>query len=253
MAWMTLPELLVLAAAGAVAGTASAMAGGASLLTFPVLLALGLQPLDANVTNTTGLVPTAVGAALASREELEGQGGLMASLWPPMVAGSLVGAAILLLAPDEVFGAVVPFLIAGSAVLLLVQPWIVARAGRRLHERNRRGAWISAFCVAIYAGYFGAAGGILFMALVGLFTTVSLHRLNALKNVLMGISNAVAAVLFALVAPVYWPAVCALALGSLAGGAGGVRIVRRIPPRPLRIGVAVIGLSIAAWLMATGA
>jgi uncharacterized protein len=250
---MTLPELLLLAAAGVVAGAASAMAGGASLLTFPVLLALGLPPLDANVTNTTGLVPTAVGAALASREELEGQRSLMLFLGPPMIAGSLAGAAILLLTPAGVFDAVVPFLIAASALLLLVQPWIIARAGQRLRDGNRRAAWISAGCVAVYAGYFGAAAAVLFMALVGLFTTVSVHRLNALKNVLLGICNAFAALLFALVAPVHWPAACALALGCVAGGAIGVRLVRRIPPRPLQIGVAVIGLSIAAWLGATGA
>ena len=250
---MTLPELLLLAAAGVVAGAASAMAGGASLLTFPVLLALGLPPLDANVTNTTGLVPTAVGAALASREELEGQRDLMIFLCPPMIAGSLAGAAILLLAPPGVFGAVVPFLIAASALLLLVQPWIIARAGQRLRDGNRRGAWIAAGCVAVYAGYFGAAAAVLFMALVGLFTTVSVHRLNALKNVLLGICNAFAALLFALVAPVHWPAACALALGGVAGGAIGVRLVRRIPPRPLQIGVGVIGLAIAAWLAATGA
>ena len=250
---MTGPELLLLATAGVVAGAASAMAGGASLLTFPVLLALGLPPLAANVTNTTGLVPVAVGAALASREELEGQRDLMIFLSPPMIAGSLAGAAILLLAPPGVFEAIVPFLIGGSALLLLAQPWIIARAGRRLRDGSRRGAWIAAGCVAVYAGYFGAAAAVLFMALVGLFTTVSMHRLNALKNVLFGVCNAFAAGIFALVAPVHWPAACALALGSLAGGAGGVRLVRRIPPRPLRIGVALIGLSIAAWLVATGA
>ena len=249
---MTVPELVLLAAAGVVAGAASAMAGGASLLTFPVLLALGLPPLDANVTNTTGLIPTAVGAALASREELEGQRDLMLFLGPPMIAGSLAGAAILLVTPAGVFGAVVPFLIAGSALLLLAQPWVIARAGLRLRDGHRRAAWIAAGCVAVYAGYFGAAAAVLFMALMGLFTTVSIHRLNALKNVLLGICNAVAAVLFALVAPVHWPAACALAVGSLAGGAGGVRLVRRVPPRALRIGVGVIGLSIAAWLLATG-
>lgn len=253
MARMSAPELLLLATAGLVAGAASAMAGGASLLTFPVLLALGLPPLAANVTNTTGLVPVAIGAALASREELAGQRSLMVFLCPPMIAGSLAGAAILLLAPPGVFEAVVPFLIGGSALLLLVQPWIIARAGRRLRDGDRRGAWLSAGCVAVYAGYFGAAAAVLFMALVGLFTTVSVHRLNALKNVLLGAGNAFAAGLFALVAPVHWPAACALALGSLAGGASGVRLVRRIPARPLRIGVAVIGLSIAAWLVATGA
>jgi uncharacterized membrane protein YfcA len=250
---MTLPELLLLATAGVVAGAASAMAGGASLLTFPVLLALGLPPLAANVTNTTGLIPTAVGAAVASREELEGQRGLMAFLCPPMIAGSVAGAAILLLAPAGVFEAVVPALIAASALLLLFQPWVIARAGRRLRDGDRRGAWVAAGCVAVYAGYFGAAAAVLFMALVGLFTTVSVHRLNALKNVLLGISNTFAAVLFALVAPVHWPAACALALGSLAGGAGGVRLVRRVPPRALQIGVALIGLSIAAWIAVTGA
>jgi uncharacterized protein len=193
MTGMTLPELLLLAAAGMVAGTVSAMAGGASLLTFPMLLALGLPPLAANVTNTTGLIPTAVGAALASREELEGQRSLMIFLLAPMIAGSLAGAAILLLIPSGVFGAIVPFLIAGSALLLLVQPWIIARAGRRLRDGDRRGAWIAAGCVAVYAGYFGAAAAVLFMALVGLFTTVSVHRLNALKNVLLGVSNTFAA------------------------------------------------------------
>ncbi len=249
---MTGPELLLLAAAGVVAGAASAMAGGASLLTFPVLLALGLPPLAANVTNTTGLVPVAVGAALASREELEGQRDLMIFLSPPMIAGSLAGAAILLLAPPGVFEAIVPFLIGGSALLLLAQPWIIARAGRRLRDGSRRGSWIAAGCVAVYAGYFGAAAAVLFMALVGLFTTVSMHRLNALKNVLFGVCNAFAAGIFALVAPVHWPAACALALGSMAGGAGGVRIVRRIPARPLRIGVGLIGLTIAAWLLVKG-
>jgi uncharacterized protein len=251
MARMTLPELLLLTTAGVVAGAASAMAGGASLLTFPVLLALGLPPLAANVTNTTGLIPTAVGAAVASREELEGQRGLMAFLCPPMIAGSLAGAAILLLAPPGVFEAVVPALIAISALLLLFQPWVIARAGRRLRDGDRRGAWIAAGGVAVYAGYFGAAAAVMFMALVGLFTTVSVHRLNALKNVLLGICNAFAAVLFSLVAPVHWPAACALALGSLAGGAGGVRLVRRVPARTLQIAVAVIGLSIAAWLLVT--
>jgi uncharacterized membrane protein YfcA len=229
---VTVPELLLLATAGVVAGAASAMAGGASLLTFPVLLALGLPPLAANVTNTTGLIPTAIGAALASREELEGQRDLMLFLCPPMIAGSLAGGGILLLTPPGWFEAIVPFLIAGSALLLLVQPWIIARAGRRLRDGNRRGAWIAAGCVAVYAGYFGAAAAVLFMALVGLFTTVSIHRLNALKNVLLGASNAFAAALFAMVAPVHWAAACALALGSLAGGAGGVRLVRRVPPRP---------------------
>lgn len=245
---MSALQLLLLAGAGLVAGTASAMAGGASLLTFPVLLALGLSPLSANVTNTTGLVPTSVGAALASREELSGHGRRLAFLALPTVLGALAGAGALLIAPPGVFEAIVPFLIAGSSVLLVAQPWIVRRAGERLVARRRRGAWLGALASCVYAGYFGAAAAVLFMALVGLFSTESIHELNAMKNVLIGVANAVAAVTFAFAAPVDWTVAAALAVGSLAGGMAGSRLVRRIPARPLRIGIAAVGIVVAVLL-----
>lgn len=244
---------LLLAGAGLVAGTVSAMAGGASLLTFPTLLALGLPPLAANVTNTTGLVPTSVGAALASRMELEGQRSRLAYLAVPTVLGAGTGAIVLLTTPAGVFEAVVPFLIAGSSLLLLGQPWIVARAGHRLLRSDRRGSWASAFASCLYAGYFGAAAAVLFMALVGLFSTESMHQLNAIRNVLLGVANAVAMVIFAFVAPVHWEAAGALALGSLAGGMVGARLARRVPARPLRVGIALIGLAVAAWIAVAGA
>jgi uncharacterized membrane protein YfcA len=244
---------LLLAAAGFVAGTASAMAGGASLLTFPTLLALGLPPLAANVTNTTGLVPTSVGAALASRLELEGQRSRLADLAVPTVLGAGAGAALLLTTPARIFEAVVPFLIAGSSLLLLGQPWIVARAGQRLLRSDRRGSWASAFASSVYAGYFGAAAGVLFMALVGLFSTESIHQLNAIRNVLIGVANAVATVIFAFVAPVQWEAAGALALGSLAGGMVGARLARRVPAPRLRVGIAVVGLVVAGWTAVAGA
>ena len=244
---------LLLAGAGLVAGTASAMAGGASLLTFPTLLALGLPPLAANVTNTTGLVPTSIGAALASRLELEGQRSRLAYLAVPTVLGAATGAIVLLTTPVGIFEAVVPYLIAGSALLLLGQPWIVARAGQRLLRSDRRGSWGSAFVSCLYAGYFGAAAAVLFMALVGLFSTESLHQLNAIRNVLLGVANAVAMVIFAFVAPVNWAAAGALALGSLVGGMIGARLARRIPARPLRIGIAFVGLAVAAWIAVAGA
>jgi uncharacterized membrane protein YfcA len=249
VASVSAPELLLLVGAGLVAGTASAMAGGASLLTFPVLLALGLPPLSANVTNTTGLVPTSVGAALASREELAGRGRRLLFLTPPAVLGALVGAGTLLIAPPGIFEAIVPFLIAGSSVLLLLQPAIVRRAGERLAARQDRGAWLGALAASVYAGYFGAAAAVLFMALVGLFSNESIHELNAMKNVLIGVANGVAAVTFTLAAPVQWSAVAALALGCLAGGAAGVRLARRIPPQPLRWGIAAVGLAVAVWLL----
>jgi uncharacterized membrane protein YfcA len=244
---------LLLAAAGLVAGTASAMAGGASLLTFPTLLALGLPPLAANVTNTTGLVPTSVGAALASRLELEGSGSRLAFLAVPTVLGAGTGAIVLLTTPAGVFEAVVPYLIAGSSLLLLGQPWIAARAGHRLLRSDRGGSWASAFASCVYAGYFGAAAAVLFMALVGLFSTESLHQLNAIRNVLLGVANAVAMVIFAFVAPVHWEAAGALALGSLVGGMVGARLARRLPARPLRVGIALVGLAVAAWIAVAGA
>jgi uncharacterized protein len=249
---MTALQVVGLAATGVVAGAASAMAGGASLLTFPVLLGLGLSPLAANVTNTTGLVPTAIGAALASREELSGQRPLVARLAVPMVLGSLSGAAVLLLAPSSVFAAVAPLLIALSSLLLFAQPWIVARRDRAAASRNRRGAWIASFAVGVYAGYFGAAAAVLFLALVGLFIAVSLHRLNALKNVVIGAGNAVAAIVFAFVAPVDWTAAVVLAAGSLVGGATGVRLARRVRARELRLAIAAVGLAVAAWMAVGG-
>jgi uncharacterized membrane protein YfcA len=248
---MTPLQELLLVAAGRVAGTVSAMAGGASLLTFPVLLAVGLPPLDANVTNTTGLVPTSIGAALASRLELEGQRSRLAFLAVPTVLGAAAGAAVLLTTPPGVFEAMVPFLIAGSSALLLVQPWIVARVGHRLLRSDRRGSWASTFVTGLYAGYFGAAAAVLFMALVGLFSTDSIHQLNAIRNVLIGVSNAVAAVIFAFVAPVHWEASGALAVGALVGGMAGARLARRMPGRPLRLGIALVGLAVAVWIGAT--
>jgi uncharacterized protein len=125
---------------------------------------------------------------------------------------------------------------------------IVARAGQRLQGRHRRGSWGSTFAACVYAGYFGAAAAVLFMALVGLFSTESIHQLNAIKNVLIGVANGVAAVIFAFAAPVNWAAAGALAAGSLVGGAIGGRVVRHIPARPLRIGIAVVGLGVAVWL-----
>jgi uncharacterized protein len=245
-------EELLLAAAGLVAGTASAMVGGASLLTFPTLLAVGVPPLAANVSNTTGLVPTSVGAALASRLELEGSRARLAFLAVPTVLGAGTGAVVLLTTPARVFEAVVPYLIAGASLLLLAQPWIVARAGQRLRLSDRRGSWVSAFASGLYAGYFGAAAAVLFMALVGLFSTESLHQLNAIRNVLIGVSNAVAMVIFAFAAPVHWDAAGALAVGSLVGGMAGARLARRVPARPLRVGIVLVGLAVAAWIAVGG-
>jgi uncharacterized protein len=244
---VTLLQGLALAGAGLVAGTASAMAGGASILTFPVLLAMGVPPLTANVTNTVGLTPTVIGTALGALPELRPQRDRLTALAPPAVGGAIAGAVLLLTTPSDIFEAIVPALIAGSCLLMLLQPWLV----RHTLRGGRRRRWVaqaSTLLVGAYTGYFGAASGVLFLALVGLVSLASLHELNAAKNVLVGAANAVATAIFVVVAPVRWPMAAALAVGSIVGGAVGTQLVRRVPAPHLRAGIAVVGLVVAVRL-----
>lgn len=245
---MTVGQALALAGAGLVAGTASAMAGGASILTFPVLLAMGVPPLQANITNTVGLTPTVVGTALGALPELRPQRARLSALMPPAVGGALAGAVLLLTTPGDVFEALVPVLIAGSCLLMLAQPWLVRHTLRGERGRRRLLAQASTLLVGLYTGYFGAASGVLFLALVGLVSTATLHQLNAAKNVLVGAANAVAMAIFVAVAPVRWPMAAALAIGSLVGGGVGTHLVRRVPAPHLRAGIALIGLAVAVRL-----
>ena len=244
---MTPLQALALAGAGLAAGTASAMAGGASIITFPVLLAMGVPPLTANVTNTVGLTPIVFGTALGALPELRGQRARLMALAAPALTGAFAGAILLLTTPDAVFEAIVPALIAISCLLMLLQPWLVRHTLRG--DRGRR--WVaqaSTLIVGLYTGYFGAASGVLFLALVGLVSVASLHELNAAKNVLVGAANVVATVIFAFVAPVRWPMALALAAGSVLGGGIGARLVRRVPAPHLRAGIAVVGLVVAVRL-----
>jgi uncharacterized membrane protein YfcA len=245
---VTLLQALGLAGAGLVAGTASAMAGGASILTFPVLLAMGVPPLTANVTNTVGLSPTVIGTALGALPELRAQRARLSALMPPVLVGAVAGAVLLLTTPGDVFEAIVPALIAGSCLLMLAQPWLVRHTLRGGRGWRRLAAQASTLLVGLYTGYFGAASGVLFLALVGLVSTATLHQLNASKNVLVGAANAVATVIFAAVAPVRWPMAAALAIGSLIGGGVGTQLVRRVPAPHLRAGIALVGLAVAVRL-----
>lgn len=224
------------------------MVGGASLISFPVLLWSGLPPLTANISNTCGLVPTAIGAALASKPELAGQKSQVAFLAVPALLGSATGVALLLSFPASTFEALVPYLIGGSSLLVGAQPFLVRRVGDRLGKGNRKGLWLSAYVASTYGGYFGAAAAVLFLGLAGLFSENTMHQLNALKNILMGISNALAMVAFAFLADVEWTVAAGLAIGSLVGGAVGMRLVRFIPAPVLRIVVTVLGLVVAVWI-----
>jgi uncharacterized membrane protein YfcA len=244
---MTLSQAVILLAAGALGGIASTVASIASVVSYPVLLALGLPPLSANVTNTMSLVLTGAGSMLGSRPELAGQRERVLRLGLITALGGAAGAAVLLLAPPSAFGFVVPVLIGGASLLLLAQPMIRGLSPRPGAERSR---WRLAgvFGVAAYIGYFGAAGGVLMLAILAAMISESLIRVNAIKNAVSGAANGVAAIMFAVFAPVHWIFVPPLAAGFLVGGFTGPRLVRRLPVKALRVFVALCGLGLAVKL-----
>jgi uncharacterized protein len=241
------PAILALLGAGTLAGVFSTVAALASVVSYPVLLALGLPPVSANVTNTVALVFTGAGAAAGSRRELAGQGGLVLRLGLLAAAGGAGGAALLLLTPASAFEAVAPCLIGVASVLLIVQPMIAALSARPGGERSRP-LCATLAAVGVYVGYFGAAAGILLLAVLSAMLDQPLARVNAVKNVVSGLANAAAAVGFALFGPVRWSAALPLAAGFLVGGWIGPALVRRLPPRLLRLGVGLCGLALAVRL-----
>jgi uncharacterized membrane protein YfcA len=254
--------LAALLGAGVLAGIVSTVASLASVVSYPVLLALGLPPVSANVTNTVALMFTGAGAAAGSRPELAGQSHRVRTLGLLTAAGGGTGAALLLLTPGRGFEYVAPILIAAGSLVIL-RPSTLARAeagsasgpgGGAATARRFAGArdgWLpraGAFAVAVYIGYFGAAGGVLMLALLTRLYTQSLARSNALKNVLSGLANAVAGLGFAIFGPVRWSAALPLAAGFLIGGWIGPSLVRRLPARGLRVLVGCCGLALAIRL-----
>lgn len=244
---MDASSVAVLAGAGLVAGTVNTIAGAGSLLTFPTLLAVGLPPLSANVTNCVGLIAGSLSGALGVREQLRGQLALLVRLCSWAVAGALLGALALLALPSAAFDVVVPVLVAAAGLLVLVQPLVVRLAGRADgHTSRATGPGVGA--VAVYSGYFGAAQGVMLIGALGMLTTHSLARINALKNVIAVAANGAAGTVYALAAPVEWTAALALTVGSTFGGPIGAGLARRIPVRPLRWGIAAVALVVAARL-----
>jgi uncharacterized membrane protein YfcA len=242
-----LAQVFILLAAGVLGGLASTVASIASVVSYPVLLALGLPPLSANVTNTVSLVLTGAGAVLGSRPELAGQRARVLRLAVVTAFGGAAGAAILLLAPPSAFGLVVPVLIGGASLLLLAQPALRGLAPRPGAEQSKR-RLAGVLCAAVYIGYFGAAGGVLMIVMLATLISEPLIRLNALKNAILGAANGVAAVIFAAFAPVHWLFVPPLAAGFLVGGFTGPRLARRLPVTALRVFMALCGLALAVKL-----
>jgi len=240
-------ELLAVAAAGAAAGAANSVAGGGALITFPTMVALGLPPLSANVTNTVGIVPASIGGALGYADLLREQGERFARLLGPLLIGALAGSAALLLTSNEAFEAIVPVLIAASCLLLLLQPRLTPRISHAGNERSPFLIGGIVFCGA-YQAYFGSAVSILVFPLLALFVTDTLQHLNGLKILLAGASNLLAAVVYAFLAPVDWRFALTIMVSSFVGGRVGAHYARRIPSDPLRISIAVTGLVVAAVL-----
>jgi uncharacterized membrane protein YfcA len=244
-------EVILLIGAGVVAGAIGSAGGITSLIAYPALLAVGIAPLPANVTMAVAFVACFPGSALGSRSELQGQGWWLRR-WALLAGfGGAVGMTLLLVTPRQIFDGIVPFLLAAAAIVLLIQPQL-SRWRENHHTANgRRLLPIGLFAVAVYNGYFGSGAGIMVLALMLLTVNQDLPRANALKNMLLGIGDVVAAIGFILFGPVHWKAAAAMAIGLLVGSFVGPSLTRRILGDILRVAVALLGFGLAVWLFAT--
>ncbi|MEV5326528.1 sulfite exporter TauE/SafE family protein [Nonomuraea sp. NPDC052634] len=251
---MTGWELAVVVGVGVIAGAINAVVGSGSLITFPTLVALGVDPVVANVSNTVGLVPGSFSAAYGYRAELRGQRDRLLRLGAASTIGALIGGVLLLFLDPSVFEVVVVALIALACVLVMVQPrlntWMAAHRDMP-HPHGGPALWLGVLGAGVYGGYFGAAQGVLLIGLLGIFLDDGLQRINAAKNVLALTVNGVAALLFVIVADVDWQAAAGVALGAIVGGWLGARLGRRIPAPILR-GIIVCVGSVAIIVLVYG-
>ncbi|MCI0384648.1 sulfite exporter TauE/SafE family protein [Streptomyces sp. CNQ085] len=244
---MSIWEALAVCVAGIGAGTINTIVGSGTLITFPVLLAVGLPPVTANVSNTLGLVPGSISGAIGYRRELRGQRDRVLRLSAAALVGAVAGAALLITLPSAAFDMIVPVLVALALVLVVVQP----RLARAIRRRERDGGaahphggpvLLGGMTLAsMYGGYFGAAQGVIYLALMGLLINDDLQRINAVKNILGAIVNGAAAVFFLFVADFDWTAVLLIAVGSAVGGQLGARLGRGLPPTALRAVIVTVG------------
>jgi len=246
---------LVLAGAAAfIAGIVNALAGGGTLITFPVLVATGIPEVAANITNTVALCPGYFGGAIAQRRDLEGQGRRLRIFFPVAVLGGIGGGALLLFISAQVFHIVVPFLILAAALLLALQDrvrgWIESRAGiRKTGDDGSASAIVPLGLTAAYNGYFGAGGSVLIVAVLGLFLHDTMSRLNALKQCITLSANLAAAIFFLFSGSIVWPVALVMALCALAGGAAGGKLAGQVRPDTLRWTVVATGTIIGAVLL----
>ena len=243
-------ELLLVALAGGAAGLINTVVGSGTLITFPTLLALGVPPVLANVSNTVGLAPGSLSGALSMRPELVGQRSRLVRLGTASLLGGIIGALLLLRLPSSAFDAIVPVLIGLGCLLVVVQPALsrrlaVRRARLGVGEGPSHGSvalWLGVLVTGVYGGYFGAAQGVLLIAIMGIGLAESLPRINAVKNVLALIVNGIAGILFALISDVDWWIAGAIAVGSVIGAQVGGRVGRRLPPLVYRVIIVAVGV-----------
>lgn len=247
MSWW---EILIVVVAGVWAGGINTVVGSGTLVTFPTLLALGVPPVTANMSNSLGLVAGGITGTWGYLPELRGAGRFVARLVPMSLVGAVTGALLLLWLPPEAFEAVVPVLIGLGVLLVIFGPRIQARARRHHVEGSPDPTWhvvalmAGVLVAGIYGGYFGAAQGVILMGLLSTLSTEPLQRLNGVKNVLGTIVNAIGSLVFVVVSPelISWSIALMVGVGALLGGVIGARVGRRLPPNVLRAVIVVIGV-----------
>ena len=258
----TIAEAFALLGAGLAAGTINTVVGSGTLITFPTLLAFGYPPVLANVSNNVGLVPGVLSGVHGYRAELQGQRERATVLGAASVCGGLVGAVLLLVLPASAFKAIVPALIGIALVMVVVQPWLAKWVATRQRRRSSEPSglrkpgtgvgpvlWLLVFCTGVYGGYFGAAQGVLLIGLLGIALNDGLQRVNALKNVLAGLVNGVAAIIFIAFSHVAWGVAALIAVGSVLGGQVGARVGRRLEPWALRLLIICVGTAALVKLL----
>jgi uncharacterized protein len=256
---------LAIFAAGLAAGTINTVVGSGTLITFPTLLAFGYPPVLANVSNNVGLVPGVASGVVGYRAELAGQRRRIIRLGSASLCGGLVGAILLLVLPAGAFKAIVPVLIGIALVMVVFQPRLSKWVARRQPAATDGAApvsqdaalevggpalWVLVFASGVYGGYFGAAQGVLLIGLMGVAFTDSMQRINAVKNVLAGLVNGIAAVVFVLATHIDWGVAGLIAAGAILGGQIGARIGRKLPPWGLRVVIICVGVAALAKLLA---
>lgn len=248
-------EALAILAAGLIAGTMNAVVGAGSLVTFPTLLFLGYPPLLANVSNTIGLVPGVVSGAVGYRRELAGQRHRAIPLVVAALFGGLTGGVVLLVLPESAFERIVPILIIVACILIALQPRLTRALAARREARGRSHQeggpilLVGVYLTGIYGGYFGAAQGVILIALLAILIDDDLQRLNGLKIIIAVAINGIAAILFLILTPIAWPPAILIAIGSILGGQLGAHVGRRLSPFALRSAIIVIGLIVSGKLL----